>query len=58
MTRTLATIDQADPKGGYVVRTPRENDATGAVLRHAFGEDTRLPQDMTALLKAISERAH
>lgn len=56
MTRTLAMIDQVDPKGGYVVRRPEDNDATGAVLRHAFGDDGRLPPDIAALLRALDER--
>jgi hypothetical protein len=58
MTRTLTTIDQVDPKGGYVVRRPRESDATGAVLRHAFGDDAVMPADMIALLKAIGGKQH
>lgn len=58
MTRTLATIDQIDPKGGYVVRRPREHDATGAVLRHAFGDDAVIPADMMALLKALGGKTH
>jgi hypothetical protein len=58
MTRTLTTIDQVDPKGGYVVHRPRENDATGAALRHAFGDDAVMPTDMLALLKAIGDKQH
>lgn len=57
MTRTLATIDQVDAKGGYVVRRPQESDATGAVLRHAFGDDRRMPADIMALLHRLDERA-
>lgn len=49
-------IDQVDPKGGYVVRRPQESDATGAVLRHAFGDESRMPSDIAALLRALDER--
>ena len=56
MAHTLTMIDQVDPKGSYVVRRPRETDATGAVLRHAFGDDPTLPADMLALLKSLGDR--
>ena len=58
MTRIFATIDRTDPTGGYVVRRPRENDATGAALRAAYGDDSLLPADMIALLRAIGRPQH
>lgn len=49
-------IEQRDDQrggGGYYVRRPRSTDALGTSLRHAFGEASRLPDEMSKSLAAL-----
>jgi hypothetical protein len=42
----------------YRVEPPRASDAIGLALRDAFGRDTGLPDDMTALLRQLNRDGH
>ena len=58
MTRSLASTDTRDHRGGYVVRKPRPGDAVGSSLRDVYGADMRLPSDLASLLRRIDARTH
>ena len=58
MTRTLASTEARDPRGGYVVRKPRASDAVGGSLRNIYAADQRLPTDLAALIDRLNGTAH
>jgi hypothetical protein len=57
MTYSFLTI-KPDTGGQQVVRHPRPTDVIGHSLRDAFGQSTRLPQDIDRLLRSLDGVAH